>query len=274
MVLDRIKIMLEQSEGDAPLFPPTLLFNENWLLRLVLDWFALKAPEDHPLSPAAGASWYSEAWLPSAFLPRFRRDKLAESWTHADGVVGHFTTGNHGTADLALLPDAAQFAVIEGKMFSRLSAGVKNSPCYDQAARTVACIAEVLRRAGRRPDELDALSFVLIAPRSRIDEGIFAEELAAESIRRKVRRRADEYAGARDPWFDEWFLPTLERLAVRTYSWEGIAETIAFHDPEAGQTIDSFYTKCLHFSRPQAVTIWLPSGPNSAPFPLPQAGGP
>ena len=32
--------------------------------------------------------WYSEALLPSAFLARVREDKLAEFWTHADGVIG------------------------------------------------------------------------------------------------------------------------------------------------------------------------------------------
>jgi hypothetical protein len=273
MVLDRIKAMLRASEGDNPLFPPTLLFNENWLLRLVLDWFARNPVEGHPLTPRRGAIWYSEAWLPSAFLPRYRRDKLAESWTHADGVVGHFTTGDHGTADLALLPEATQFLVVEGKMFSRLSAGVKNAPTYDQAARTVACLAEVLRRAGRRPDEVEALGFVLIAPQARIDEGTFAEELAQASIGRKVRRRVDDYAGARDAWFEEWFVPTLDRCVVRAIGWESVAETIAFHDPAGGQTIDSFYGKCLHFSRPQAVTVWLPPHPTAAPFPLQEANG-
>src|SRR5262245_21290448 len=107
MTLERITAMLRATEGETPPFPPTLLFNESWLLRLVLDWFASRARavaagvgvEPHVLSPRPGAAWYSEAWLPSAFLPRFRRDPLAEAWTHADGVVGHFTTGNHGTAD-------------------------------------------------------------------------------------------------------------------------------------------------------------------------------
>ncbi|MFO0958785.1 MAG: hypothetical protein U0800_15355 [Isosphaeraceae bacterium] len=265
MVLDRIKAMLEEADGDRPPFPPTLLFNENWLLRLVLDWYARGAPEGELLTPADGAGWYSEAWLPSAFLPRARRDRLAESWTHADGVIGHFIAGNHGTADLALLPDADQFVVVEGKMFSRLSGGVKNSPGYDQAARTVACMAEVLRRAGRRPDEIDMLAYVLIAPRSRIEAGAFDDELTAESIGWKVRRRVDAYRGDRDAWHDDWFVPTLEKVVLLPIAWEALAESIAHHDPEAGQTIDSFYTKCLHFGRPQAVPIWFPAKQGHSP---------
>ena len=64
-------------------------------------------------------------------------------------MIGHFTIGDPGTAGLTLAADATQFVVIEGKLFNRLSAGVKNAPFFDQSARSVACIAETLRRAGR-----------------------------------------------------------------------------------------------------------------------------
>ena len=39
MIIGRIKAMLERSEGGSPAFPPTTLFGEQWLLRLVVDWF-------------------------------------------------------------------------------------------------------------------------------------------------------------------------------------------------------------------------------------------
>ena len=48
-------------------------------------------------------------------------------------------------------PDARQFVLLEAKLFNRLSSGVKNAPFFDQAARSVACMAEVLRRADREP---------------------------------------------------------------------------------------------------------------------------
>src|SRR6185437_10906832 len=122
----------------------------------------------YPMSSLTGARWFSEAWLPSAFLPRYRGDALAESRTHADGVIGHFTIGDPGTAGLSLKPDAEQFVVVEGKLFNRLSAGVRNAPYFDQAARTVACMAEALRRAGREPEALRDLAFLVVAPRSRV----------------------------------------------------------------------------------------------------------
>jgi hypothetical protein len=249
MITERIKTMLQACEGGDPPFPPTVLFNENWLLRLVVDWFVHHAEERHPMVPAAGAGWFSEAWLPSAFLPRYRGDPLAESRTHADGVMGHFAIGDRGAVDLALRPDAGQFVVIEAKIAGRLSPGVKNAPFFDQAARSVACIAEALRRVERPADRMDDLAFYLVAPRARIDEGVFEGELAPASIRDKVRRRVDAYEGTRDDWFRDWFEPTLENVDILCVSWEDLIDEISFLDMISGQQIDSFYGKCLHFNR-------------------------
>lgn len=252
MITGRIKAMLEACQDGRPPFPPNVLYNEGWLLRIVFDWFDRHGGDRYPLSVLSGARWFSEAWLPSAFLPRYRGDRLAESRTHADGVVGHFAIGEPGTAGLSLDPDARQFVVVEGKLFNRLSAGVRNAPYYDQAARSVACIAEALRRAGRSPDDLDELGFVLIAPQARIDDGVFAWDLGRDAVRAKVRRRVDAYGGERDAWFRDWFEPTLKRVDLRCLAWEEIVDAIAFHSAETGQVVDAFYGECLRFNRPQA----------------------
>ena len=243
--------MLKSCEDGQPPFPPTVLFNESWLLRLVLDWFAEHGGDRYPFSTMAGASWFSEAWLPSAFLPRYRGDELAESRTHADGVVGHFRIGDRERAGLSVLPDAKQFVVLEAKLSNRLSAGVKNAPYYDQAARTVACMAECLRRAAIDPADLESLGFYLVAPQARIDDGVFAWESDPAAIRRKVRRRAEDYAGQLDGWLRDWFGPTSERIEIRSLGWEEVIEVVAFHEPDAGQLLDSFYGRCLHYNRPR-----------------------
>lgn len=252
MITGRIKAMLEACAEGRPPFPPNVLFNEGWLLRIVLDWFERHGGDRYPMSPLAGARWFSEAWLPSAFLPRFRGDRLAESRTHADAVLGHFTIGDPGTAGLALKPDARQFVVIEGKLFNRLSSGVRNAPFYDQAARSVACIAEALRRAERDPESMDDLAFLVVAPKARVDDGAFVWDTSVDAIARKVRRRVEDYAGERDAWFRDWFEPTLRRIDVRCLSWEDLIEAVAFHNPEQGQVIDAFYGECLRFNRPSA----------------------
>src|SRR3954451_24874555 len=185
MIIERIKSMLEACEAGVAAFPPAELYNEDWLLRIVLDWFARHGRDRYPMSPCPGARWFSQAWLPSAFLSRYRGDRLAQAPTPADGVLGHFVIGDPGTAALSLTPGARQLVVFEAKLFARFSAGVRNAPYYDQAARSVACIAETLRRAERAPEEMEELAFFVLAPQARLDDGIFEWDLALDAIRRK-----------------------------------------------------------------------------------------
>jgi len=144
-VWDRVLEMLRSASTGNPSFPPTVLYNENWMLRVVLDALVSGGTSSQAIPVTEGARWYSEALLPSAFLARVRGDPLAESYTPADGVIGQFQIGGVGKGDLVLDPDAKQLSVIEGKMLSGLSRGVKNAKYFDQAARNVACVAEVLR---------------------------------------------------------------------------------------------------------------------------------
>lgn len=148
-------------------FLPLSSINEGWMLRLVLDWFSRNPNVDHELRFSENSQWYSEALLPSAFLQNSGEKKLAESWTHADGVIGHFSIGEGGKADLSLDKNATQFVVTEAKMFSELSAGVTNAPYFNQAARTVACMAEISRIAGIAPKSFDNIAFYVLAPEKK-----------------------------------------------------------------------------------------------------------
>ena len=142
-MLQRIYALLETCTSDIPIFPPTLLYNEGWLLRLILDWFSVHQVSNFPLAFSDKARWFSEALLPSAFLAHKRGDRLAESSTHSDGIIGHFEIGKRGKTDLVLWDNATQLVLLEAKILSHLSSGVKNVKYFDQAARNVACIAEI-----------------------------------------------------------------------------------------------------------------------------------
>ena len=54
MITGRIKAMLEACEAGDPSFPPNVLFNESWLLRIILDWFEGHGGDRYPLSLYAG----------------------------------------------------------------------------------------------------------------------------------------------------------------------------------------------------------------------------
>ena len=247
-MIQAIHTLIDATEGEPHRFPPTLLYNEGWMLRLVLDWFNTHQAQGHPLAFRPGATWFSEALLPSPFRARHRGDRRAEARTHADGVIGDFEVGTLGKADIHLKPDANQFVVIEAKIHSLLSAGTRNAPGYDQAARSVACIAEVLSRAEQHPREIESLAFIVTAPQADIDRGAIAAKLEKSSIEAAVRSRAQAFSPELYPWLEAWFLPTLERVIIASLSWESLISDIQDLDDSAGQDFATFYEKCLEYT--------------------------
>ena len=180
MVNKRIAELLSKANDPDRVFPATDLYNEGWMLRLVIDWFSRNPQVDCDIQFLERARWYSEALLPSRFLARQRGDNLAESWTHADGVIGHFEIGKNADGDLTLNEGAKQLVVIEAKMFSKLSSGVTNAKYFNQAARNVACVAEVASRAGIDPVSFEDIAFYVDAPQVRIDEGVFSTQMSKD----------------------------------------------------------------------------------------------
>jgi hypothetical protein len=251
MIFKQIQTILDSLKTDKPVMPPTELFNEGWILRLILDQFkSLRLEsESHPLAIPPKCRWYSEALLPSVFLPKSRGDIRAESWTHADGVIGSFDIGNGAKGNLKLHSEAKHFVVLEAKMFTKLSEGVKNAPYFNQAARIVACMAEVLKRAEMQMEEFNALGFYVLAPSSQIKQGLFVEHLSKDSLRKVVEQRVKEYEGMVDGWFKDWFIPLLEQLDIKAISWEDLIGFLTEHDPNAIQLKD-FYSHCLEFNKP------------------------
>ena len=257
-MFSRIIKMLQTCETDHGVLPPTEVYNEGWMLRLILDWFSRQPSSDHVFSFEKGARWYSELLLPSQFLPRYQRDPQAEAHTHADGVIGHFSVGRSGKGDIDLDPDAKQFVVVEAKIFSRLSKGTKNFENYDQATRTTACMAETLSLKQRQISDIPRLGFYVVAPENQLKfEPTFQTFLEKDSIRIKVQKRIKAYsdpadAAAKNRWFKTWFLPTLEIIDIQCLSWEKIISHINANDRENGAALLKFYEKCLAIPQPRS----------------------
>lgn len=169
MIYEEISRLIRACDSDdTACFPPTLIHNEGWMLRLVLNALQKHRDIDLPFRFMDGARWYSEARLASPFAPRVRQDKQGEGFTNADAVVGHFNMRSATKAGLELSDDAKQFVVLEAKMYSILSAGTKNATSYNQAARNVACMANVLRKKRITPDSLGSVGFYVLVPEKKL----------------------------------------------------------------------------------------------------------
>ena len=232
--------------------PPTLVYNEGWLLRLVLS-AAQRGIPCLPFKFAAGSRWYSEALLYSAFLPRHRGDALAESWTHADAVVGHFRFNPESKAGVMLDATCNQFVVLEAKIFSGLSQGTTRAKTFDQAARNVACMAESIRRSGRSVESIGEIGFHVLAPMEKIKLGVFSRQMTKAEVLRKIEERISSYDGSfRDglrEWNEKIVKSLVERMTLTCLDWESIIDSICKYDSDFGRTLRTFYDRTLEFNR-------------------------
>ncbi len=212
------------------------------MLRLVLDWYSRRPGTDGRALFEQGARWFSEGRLSSQFLPRFRGDKLAEAHTHTDGVVGHFDIEQQ--SEVRLRKGATQLLVLEAKLASRLSSGTTRAPGYDQAARSVACLAHVAAEAGVAPGSLSSYGFWVFAPQKRLGE--FTSLATAESIKAKVRERVEQFGDDKIEWYNGIFLPHLESMSVGTMAWEDLLS--AMESEGAGTGFRQFYQECCTYA--------------------------
>ena len=204
------------------------------------------------------ATWFSEPQIYTVFGARKGREQ-AETHTRADGVLGHITVGRDSKTGLEVKPDATQFVVIEAKLYARLSSTVTNAPFYDQAARTVACMAEVLRRADRCPQNFEWLGFYVMAPQSQINRGFFNAELDKEHVRTTIARRIAQYGNAPafaelQGWKARWVDPLIEHCDIACVSWETSIEKIRAFAPDTAVGLQEFYDLCKTFNAPPGPT--------------------
>ena len=133
-------------------------------------------------------------------------------------------------------------------MFSPLSGGTKRTTFFDQAARNVACMAEILHRAEEAPISMNRLAFVVLAPVQQIEAGVFGRLCEKDSIATKVQERMRAYEGEKTKWHANASVPLLERIQILLLSWEQVINEIDRRDPDAASAFREFYNRCLTFN--------------------------
>lgn len=258
--LDDIVEMLRALRTDSNCMPATYLYNEGWMLRLIL-----KAASDGLLGdfiPACQSPgrWSSEAKLFTPFDQS--RGKAAEGPTNVDGIVGDFDWEPGTQTGVRLSEKPNRFEIFEAKMFSKLSPGVTAAKWYDQAVRNVACMAQTLALRNLKPNEypLSRIAFWVLAPQSQISKHRFATELSPGAMRAKIAMRIAQFSGANrealELWNEDFFEPLLQQLeeahAIKCMSWEDLIEGIT--DSDRKTSINDFYGRCLEAARQETRT--------------------
>jgi hypothetical protein len=258
----QLLLCLEQLDTDQRRMPATVLYNEGWMLRLLLD------AGERGLLPnfmPRGVRWFSEGQLRTPFGQR--GSGTSESNTRADGVFGDFKLVGRTRSGIDLESNARRFVVLEAKLYAPLSTGTKNAPGYDQVARTVACMANTLHRAGLTPDTFEELRFVLLVPKETISDGGIPE-LTADSIRRKIDARINQFGAPPhlQKWRDVWAWPLLARLergkCLQLITWDSVLGQLT---QESDRTeLKEFYESCKGYNHPPAALSTTGRPPGTA----------
>ena len=237
---------------------PTALYNEGWMLRLVLNWFSKNPETGFRISFNKEARWFSEGGLEPAFAG-------GEGYTAADGIYGNFTVGTQGAlshknnvkargiSDIRPEKNCGQFVVIEAKMCSGFSTGITRDGKYNQAARYLACMSHVLHEAKIDINTIKDLAFYVLLPKWRKSNSTINKFLQKEKVIDVVKERLEKTVGCdtsseRVKWFKNAFLPFMEKVLIKPIAWEEILDFIKKADKDAYEILNEFYLMCRRFN--------------------------
>jgi hypothetical protein len=248
-VIDFAAAILRRANAEFSAVKPTDFYNEGWLTTFALA-LAAQGVDLFPFRFAETAKWGRELLFRSSFKPCHRRDQRGVGTTHADAVVGHFNIRARTKRGIQLARDATQFVVIEAKIKSPLGSRTKNAEGFDQAARSVACMACEIEKAPCSLQSLTSLAFFVISAKQYVED--HRSLVTKESIREKVQRGIEQYEGqdrsTHADWYEHCFGPLLDQVKVECRTWEDIVEQAKCDCLEDGEWFDAFYQECLRLA--------------------------
>jgi len=227
-------------------FPPTKIFEEGWMLRILLEAHH-KGRSCFPIPYYDDSTWYSEGIISSPFSLK----PYAESGTRSDGIIGHIKIRVDTKAGIRLEKNARQFVVLEAKMKSGLSSNVDNAGFYDQASRYLACICKTIELSNCAFSDIDSIGFYVIAPEDQINQNIFSKYLNPNNILNTVEKRVNQYMmedcySSLVRWYNNNFKPFMNYMKcegrIGCIKWEEAVDKI--EDVSEKKSIREFLYKC------------------------------
>lgn len=222
-------------------FPMTEIYNEKWMLRLVLSKLTNSNKLRDTFHCGLEANWFSEAELKSPFIHGRKR----ESRTHADAVIGSFEFEEKTISGVKLPEDKNGFHcfyAIEAKIGSSLSKGVKADPNYNQASRYLGCLAYLA--CSHNITDYTNMGLIICVP-SHHKSNISNEEFEEYCFIPLDTRITDYYKENPDDKFKTWWENNNKAfrkdIKIEILHWEDLVK--------GDDELSSFYTKCLKYSK-------------------------
>ncbi|MFC1784974.1 hypothetical protein ACFL0J_05030 [Candidatus Neomarinimicrobiota bacterium] len=244
------EIIKSINEGNTPNLNPTKIYEEGWMIRLlvyysIINKIAINTTTnnniDYTIDFAKKINWCSEAVISSPFA---KAPKKKEHNTHADMALGDFKVEFENDAKIILDKEPKFFGILEAKIKSNLSKNVKNADDYNQASRTLACIANLTHE-----HEECEIFFGLVAPREKIKT--LKEQISNKTIKRQVESRFNPYKNTfKEEQNMDRILEKIGKAKIFSYSFEEWLKLLEGKiDNKESDELISFYGKTLCWNK-------------------------
>ena len=234
------KLCDSEPEKDGGKFMcPTDVYNEGWMLKLTLA-FLIGMPDDANLSDdlkqirmAAKAGWMAEGRLHPAFEH--------EQCTHADAVLGDIEVDKDKKWCATLKKKATKFVVIEAKLGSDLSKGTKNAKDFDQAARTVACMAYEMAKKGNQ--DVPASYYLLLPEKNENKNHDMVKNAKEKAKNEAVSPGNGNHRFRDDPKISiDKFCDSCDSITCKMLTWDKIVAEFSKEDSDEAKWLKGYYS--------------------------------
>lgn len=226
------------NSGKTPKINPTIIFNEGWMTRLLVELSIQRGLKVNKFDFSQFKNWTSEALISSPFI---QAPHTKEGYTHVDIAIGDFIIDYKTRGELQIDSTAENFGIIEAKMRSNLSQATKNASYYNQATRNIVCIA-------KNTLDIDCKTFFAVAaPKKIIKSYKFDNQIELGNVLDQLNIRFSGYDNQfRDLSREKEINNKIKSMTIFTISYE---EWIDAFSGKHKKELESFYKKTLLWNR-------------------------
>jgi hypothetical protein len=232
-------------------FNPTVIYNEGWMVRLLVaqsieTGITIKSNgKQLNFAELKGKNWISEVSIASPFGWKEERD------THPDILFGDFKVDfekekQKGRIDVC--QGASMLGIIEAKMKSPLSQRTKENKDYNQATRSICCLAHNIIKSAN--EECD-IYFIVAAPKSQIETKSKAKNTIAKSLKNiydEIKERVNKPDSVSID--KDTIIKITNRCTVFSISYEDWIQELETAKVDVSK-LNKFYKSCLEYNKVQ-----------------------
>jgi hypothetical protein len=237
-IIEKIKALHELVKG----INPTIIYNEGWIIRLLVEESIRAKIKVKNIDFSKMKNWTSEAKISSPFEgAELKSINKNETKTQTDIILGDFPNpkfGETGGSEVKAEKNAEILGIIEAKMGSSLSQGIKKAEKYNQASRSISCLAHATKESPKCE-----IFFAVVAPHIQIEKSKFKEQI--NNVEEEIKGRfisTKGIVGYTDDMREK--VKNCKKLIISYEEWISKIE-----DNDVKKAVVGFYEKCIKYNK-------------------------